>query len=1031
MSSATSLTRIYSARTSQLFPLYLLILTLIFSLDLTGQSSQISSYVILGGDPSCVGSSGCGVMIQSNARVTGGTVGSYANLSVSKYGDVTGDLYSRESIELDNDVTIGNNCYAANSSGGSGNALTGDYSVSIGGDILGNGDIQILSGSVGGSITHPPGNSYSGPAPAGGINLNVPSFNNLPAYPTPTVIPPSGSTDITNTASITPGAYDLLRLTGGKTLTLSGTGDYIFDKIKTWGSFNKIIFDFQNNPGGVIRILVHNDVSLGATKVEVINGGSANRIYLETHDNSGGSAFNIKGGDFGNGESSTWLGTVYAPYQSIKVGDGKPMNVQGALFSPFQVLLSYKASITHVPFGTACDPAAFNLQVDATDTIDCNQTSVTLAATANASAGSFSWSTSEGNIVSGANSPNPVVDAAGWYYVSVSENNCTASDSIEVFIDDCIDPFYPAPEAGKTNQPTGSELGQLSQNQNFQDTAQLVYQIDNGGVFIEIIANVGQYQNLLALLQTPAYGLTNLIDNGPNSLIISGQFPIQNLPKLDSLPQLINYVRPLVRAINSRGVTSTQGDEALNAPFVRGGFDVNGEGIKIGVLSDSYNKLPGNPAATDVANEDLPGPGNPINPTPVNVLQDYPFGGGTDEGRAMLQIIHDIAPKAELVFRTGYVSAGDFAQGIQQLAAEGCDIIVDDITYITEPFSSDGLVAQSVNTVVSQGVTYFSSAGNFGDNAYGATFNPVPAPGDLTGNAHDFGGGDIYQSVSLQPGNYLMVLQWQDSIYSIGQTSTGTTNDLDFYLTDDLGNTLFGFNRNNIGGDPIEIMPFTVQQPTQSNILIVRESGSDNVPFKLLIFRGGLTFNEYNTGTSTIVGHPNSEGAIAVGAVRYDQTPAYGVDPPVIEDFSSAGGTPVGGVVRNKPEICAINGVNTTVELGSGDYEGDGAPNFFGTSAAAPHAAAVAGLVQSAKLKFEGSKLTPTEMRDVLIASAIDMGSPGFDFISGNGLIQADVSLLTIASPNPVVYSITILDTTKTPGVDTILVRIEGDFLYR
>ena len=204
---------------------------------------------------------------------------------------------------------------------------------------------------------------------------------------------------------------------------------------------------------------------------------------------------------------------------------------------------------------------------------------------------------------------------------------------------------------------------------------------------------MGQTQALLADLQGPGYGLTNVIDNGPNSLIVSGLFPIQNLPKLDSLPTLINYVRPLIRALSSRGVALTQGDEALNAPFVRGGFDVNGEGIKIGVLSDSYNKLPGNPAATDVANEDLPGPGNPINGEPVDLLMDYPFGGGTDEGRAMLQIIHDIAPKAELVFRTGYVSAGDFAQGILALAADSCDIIVDDITYITEPFLSDGVVA--------------------------------------------------------------------------------------------------------------------------------------------------------------------------------------------------------------------------------------------------------------------------------------------------------------------------------------------------
>jgi hypothetical protein len=284
------------------------------------QSSNLSDYVVLAGDPSCAATSDCGAKIQNEVSISGGIVGSYTDVKVGKKSDITGELYSGETIELEHSVNIGSNCYAANLSGAPGNAITGDYSVFINGNIIGNGDIQIVSGTVVGSVTHPPANSYSGPSPAGGIQLTVPGFNSLPSFPQPTVIPPSGTTDITNTATITPGAYDLLKLTGGMTLTLSGTGDYVFDKIKTWGSFNKIIFDFQNNPGGEIKILVHNDVSLGATKIEVINGGSANRIYLETHDNSGTSAFKIKGGDFGNGESSTWLGTVYAPYQSIKLG---------------------------------------------------------------------------------------------------------------------------------------------------------------------------------------------------------------------------------------------------------------------------------------------------------------------------------------------------------------------------------------------------------------------------------------------------------------------------------------------------------------------------------------------------------------------------------------------------------------------------------------------------------------------------------------------------------------------------------------
>lgn len=990
-----------------------------------GQSTQITDYVILAGDPQCT--SDCDAEIESGSTIQSGLIGSYQDVIFENSISHGGGIYSNQILELGYGVSIQDRCYVANSGLIAGAVLQTQANADFGSDILANGDISISSGSVAGTVTHPAGTTYSGPAPAGGEVIANPTFNPLPAHLPVQSFAPAGNQDIKNSGSITPGSYDHMNLRGKMTLTLDGPGDYIFHKINNWGSYNTIIFDFHNDPNGVIRILVHDDVSLGAMKVELINGGDPSRIYLETHDNTNGRAFRLGGANFGNGEFSTWVGTVYAPYESILLGSGAPVTFKGALFSRHKVVIKPNVDIIHVPFGT-CNPVSFNLQVADTDTIACNQGSITLNASANAGSSAFSWSTIEGNIVSGGNTASPVVDQAGYYFVSVNQNGCSATDSILVIKDDCIDPYYPAPENGKTISATGSELGQLASNTGFQDTSQIVYQINNDSVYIEIIAIQGQYQTLLQLLQTPAYGLTNLIDNGLNTLIISGLYPIQNLPKLDSLPQYINYVRPLFPAIIKRGVALTQGDAALRAPFVRGGFDVNGEGVRIGVLSDSYNKKPGNPAQTDISNEDLPGPGNPINGNAVEVIKEYPFGGGTDEGRAMLQIIHDIAPKADLAFRTGYISAGDFAQGILELAADSCDVIVDDITYITEPFLSDGIVSQAVNTVVGQGVTYISSAGNFGDNSYGSVFNPAPAPGDIVGMAHDFGGGDIYQSVTLQPGNYLMVLQWQDSIYSIGQTSTGTNNDLDFYLTDDAGNTLFGFNRNNLGGDPLEIMPFTVKQTTQSNILVVRAAGSDAVPFKLVIFRGGLTFNEHSAGTSTIIGHPNSEGAIAVGAVRYSQTPEYGVDPPLIESFSSKGGTPVGGVVRNKPEICAPNGVNTTVNLSGGDLEGDGLPNFFGTSAAAPHVAGVAALIKSARSKFEGTGTSPSEMKSILMNSAIDMGDPGFDFETGMGLVQADLSLLTIASPNPVVYSITLLDTNKTPGVDTILVRIEGDF---
>ncbi len=602
----------------------------------------------------------------------------------------------------------------------------------------------------------------------------------------------------------------------------------------------------------------------------------------------------------------------------------------------------------------------------------------------------------------------------------------------------CLNPPPPPPQvifpyfdpyANKSYDIIGVELTSLynkyaNGNSVISDN---IFQIIGNSVRISIRTKPGQHTNAVNLLTGPSYGLIQELNDETNNLL-NGTFPILNLLSLNLLPDLLVSARPIYSPINNAGLITSQGDTALRSFRARGVFGVDGTGTKVGVLSDSYNTIVGDPAADDVVRKDLPGPANPDHPNPVQVLQDFPLGTRTDEGRAMLQIIHDVAPGADLAFRTGFLGPVDFAKGIRDLKDAGCDVIVDDITYISEPFFRDGVVAQAVNEVKAQGVSYFSAAGNFGTNSWQGTFAPVAAPAGVVGQAHNFAGGagtDIFQGITLYQGEYTIVFQWDD-----GTPGTATSSDFDIYLANTSGNTLFGFNRMNIGGDAFEVLPFVVTADSvQSNIVIVRESGAGSALLKYVVYRGRVTVNEYGGfNASTITGQANAAGAMAVGAVLYTNTPEYGVAAPTPASFSSRGGTPVDGTNRFKPDMMAPNGVNTSVNLGGVNIDGDAFPNFFGTSAAAPHAAGVAALLIEARTKYYGDVLSPDGVKNILQTSAIDMGTTGYDVATGAGYITADNALSQLGNPAPYITNI-YYDTTLTPGVDTILLTVYGEYL--
>ncbi|NEQ51887.1 MAG: S8 family serine peptidase, partial [Leptolyngbya sp. SIO3F4] len=395
----------------------------------------------------------------------------------------------------------------------------------------------------------------------------------------------------------------------------------------------------------------------------------------------------------------------------------------------------------------------------------------------------------------------------------------------------------------------------------------------------------------------------------------------------------------------------------------------------------------------------------------VNVLQDLP-GGGSDEGRAMLQLIADVAPGADLAFQTAFLGQASFAQGIIDLAAAGADVIVDDVIYLSEPFFQDGIIAQAVDQVVADGVAYFSAAGNSGDKAYESAFRNSGISldfGNFQIEAHDFDPGeevDIFQAITIGADAEInLSFQWASPYFSVSGVQ-GATSDLDIFLLDETNQVVASSFDNNINSDPIEILNFTNTNSfdTQYNLVLGKFGGDDPSLLKYVGF-GDLTIDEFDTQSGTLFGHANAAGAQAVGAAFFEESPAFGDLTPTVETFSAVGGTPIlfdtaGNLLaepenRLKPEIVAPDGGNTTFFGQDIAADADDFPNFFGTSAAAPNAAAVAALLLEAV-----PEASPTDIYQALQISALDLDDPrtpgfdiGFDDATGFGLIQADAAL--------------------------------------
>lgn len=533
--------------------------------------------------------------------------------------------------------------------------------------------------------------------------------------------------------------------------------------------------------------------------------------------------------------------------------------------------------------------------------------------------------------------------------------------------------------------------------------------------------------------------------------IVTAFVKVHDIRSVSTLPNIRSIGEVLAPGTLQAGCNSaitSEGDVQLNANDARADFEVDGEGVTVGILSDSFDNHGGTPptdANDDVNSGDLPGANNPCGRTsPVNVIDEFGAApDNIDEGRAMAQIVHDLAPGAEIAFATAFNGIFDFADNIRALRNDAdADIIVDDIYYFNDPFFQDGPITLGVQDVVADGALYFAAAGNHHAELNGVpftsyetdAFRPMGCPANLglTGDCHDFNPVDdsdpastvdednTYQFTLGNNGILHLLFQWAEPWY-------GIEANLDIYLIDAAGDVLASSVDDNATTPlqaPFEVFFYRNVSGANQNVnLVVHRADGTSVPrFKYVLnqrtqFVSAIEYNASIGGDTfgpTVFGHNGAREVISVGAVPYndaqnpqdftsrgpatyyfgpvrDTTPAYPLDSPE---------------TRQKPDLAATNGGCNTF---FGQFT-DGCWRFFGTSAAAPHAAAVAALMtehlgsSSLPLKqFNTEHLMETSAANIL---------GGSQQATGSGLVDATQLLTDTFS----IQQFEILNPTSTDG---------------
>lgn len=464
-----------------------------------------------------------------------------------------------------------------------------------------------------------------------------------------------------------------------------------------------------------------------------------------------------------------------------------------------------------------------------------------------------------------------------------------------------------------------------------------------------------------------------------------------------------------VGSVNSEGVAFHRADLAQAA-------GIDGTGVNVGVISDGVSNIAASQALGDL-------------PNTVNVLA----AGTGDEGTAMLEIVQDMAPGAGLIFNATGGGVANHVNALNNLVANGADVITEDVAFDAEPAFQVGLAAQTAENIAAAGVSVHSSAGNqAARHAARVVANGTGQRPDNTANVPagcanppdnvvdvDPGAGSAFD-VTIAPNppaannTLTATLQWSEPRAIFPTAGRGGFTDLNLYVMN-AGLTQCVAQSTTVQangqGDTLEQVSISLPVGTTVKLVVDVQGTSSAVAAPTIDLRWR---NATATDTTTRAGSLNPDSNYTGQATS---SAALNANSGNLEAFSSGGPVQLGSTT-----ICPGGGAGPCVGMAGGGLANSAGPTwaaadgvtvtgvggfgspFFGTSAATPHAAACDALVRQGE-----AAITVAQVTQRLRATAVDVAPAGVDNITGAGrldclaaAVNANLSITKGDAPDPV-----------------------------